>query len=151
MPGLDIESLAGLELLRSKLLEFLGQPLRPIGGLKPETIPETTGIYAFYEIRARDPHPQIMYVGTVTKTVPRRRLSTGLRFRICENHCGSRGEDNFRSDLRELRRLDSLQSAQEYLKNNCACRWMEEGDLGLLRRLEHFAIALLNPPFNDRE
>lgn len=151
MPDLAVETLADMQLLRRKLAEFLEQPLCPIGDLKPEIIPETTGIYAFYEVRAREPRPQIMYVGIVTKTNPRRRLSTGLRFRICENHCGFRGEDNFRSDLRELRRLDSLQSAQEYLKNNCACRWLEERDLGLLRRLEHFAIALLIPPFNDRD
>lgn len=108
MPDLDVETQANMELLRSQLVEFLEQPLRPIGDLKPEMIPETTGIYAFFEVRAREPRPQIMYVGIVTKTNPRRRLSTGLRFRICENHCGFRGEDNFRTDLRELRRLDSL-------------------------------------------
>ena len=142
------EPLSDLEMLRSMLLKFLEQPLHNIAGLKMEMIPESTGIYAIYENSKGDVQPRIIYIGIVTEISARPRVSTGLRFRICEKHCGTRGEDDFRSGLKELRRLDSFEDTQEYLRSNCSCRWLEEDDPGLLRRLEHFAIALLNPPFN---
>ena len=142
------EPLGDLELLRSRLLRFMEQPLHKISDLKMEMIPESTGIYAIYENSKGNVQPQIMYVGIVTETKSRPRLSTGLRFRIWEKHCGTRGEDAFRSGLKELRRLESFEDTQQYLRGNCSCRWMKEADVELLRRLEHFAIALLNPPFN---
>lgn len=139
---------AELRLLKSKLERFLAEPLHKVSEIRREMIPETTGIYAFYEPRPGEIEPEIIYVGTATSAAARPRLSTGLRFRIWEKHCGTRGEDDFRSDVKELRRLDSFLSTQEYLRNNCSCRWMEETDVEMLRRLEHFCIALLNPPFN---
>ncbi len=142
------EPLGDLELLKGKLLKFLEQPLHKIADLKTEIIPESTGIYAVYEKSKGDVQPRIIYIGIVTEISARPRVSTGLRFRICEKHCGTRGEDDFRSGLKELRRLESFEDTQEYLRSNCSCRWMEEEDPGLLRRLEHFSVALLNPQFN---
>ncbi len=142
------EPLGDLDLLKGKLLKFLEQPLHKIANLKTETIPESSGIYAIYENSKGNVQPQIMYIGIVTEISARPRVSTGLRFRICEKHCGTRGEDDFRSGLKELRRLDSFEDTQEYLRNNCSCRWLEEADIEMLRRLEHFSIALLNPQFN---
>lgn len=142
------EPLGDLDLLKGRLLKFLEQPLHKIANLKTETIPESSGIYAIYENSKGNVQPRIMYIGIVTEISARPRVSTGLRFRIWEKHCGNRGEDDFRSGLKELRRLQSFEDTQEYLRSNCSCRWLEEGDSGLLRRLEHFSIALLNPPFN---
>ncbi|MBI4596384.1 MAG: hypothetical protein HY730_08425 [Candidatus Tectomicrobia bacterium] len=106
-----------LELLKNRLLKFLGKPLLKIGDLKPEMIPESTGIYAIYEtLKGNDP-PRIMYIAIVTDTKRRPRLSTGLRFRIWEKHCGTRGEDSFRSGLKELRRLESFEDTQAYLRS----------------------------------
>lgn len=142
------EPLTDLELLKGRLLKFMEQPLHKISDLKTEMIPESTGIYAIYENGKGDVQPQIMYIGIVTEISTRPRLSTGLRFRICEKHCGSRGEDGFRSGLKELRRLNSFEDTREYLRCNCSCRWLEEANIEMLRRLEHFSIALLNPSFN---
>ena len=142
------EPLVDLELFKGRLLKFLEQPLHKIADLKIEMIPESSGIYAIYENSKGNVQPQIMYIGIVAEISARPRVSTGLRFRICEKHCGTRGEDDFRSGLKELRRLDSFEDTQEYLRSNCSCRWLEEPDIELLRRLEHFTIALLNPPFN---
>ena len=121
--------------LEKMLDEFKHTPLIDASKIIRSEIPESQGLYAFYRKNSERP----LYVG----------VTNNLRRRIWDNHLNGNRES---SALREklIKELGSENSVTTFLHNSqIRIKAFADIDMALLKRLEHLAIAYLNPEFNE--
>ncbi|MHA1723081.1 MAG: DUF6884 domain-containing protein [Candidatus Baldrarchaeia archaeon] len=116
-----------------KLNELLSKQSIKLGEVERKQIPETSGIYVVYE------EGKPLYVGK----------TSNLRRRILDNHLGgNKNSSVLRKKLYEKQFHDE-DKVTRFLREKCYVKFMTIQDINLLKSLEHYAIALLNPPLND--
>lgn len=130
--------------LVDELAKLLASPRRRFSALPEADVPCTAGLYVIY---SEDPLETI-YVGKASlKNKPRNRVD-GLCFRIMKNHLAYQGDDNFVQYIVGWRGFVSRVEARGYIRASCSVHWIEVEDPRRLFRLEHLAIAALNPRLN---
>lgn len=133
-----------LEQKTRELHRLVSQPFHSLSLIREEDVPETIGVYLLYDDKFNLP----IYAGKAEQVKPKKSgKPSGLCFRIMHNHLGKAGDDNFLQYLAEEIRGDRKQAVQ-YVKQHCSCQWIELGNAREAVLLEHFAIAVLNPPLN---
>jgi len=97
---------------------------------------QAPGVYLIHDNTLR----QILYVGE----------SDNLQRRLFRNHrSGNRRGSAFRRALSRWKRLEDERKIKEYIVQNCSFQTLLVKDKLRRKRLEHFAIAVLNPVLND--
>ena len=147
-------STAAEELRRSvvasldEIAALVASPRHRFATLRKDEVPETAGLYVIY----CDEPFEVLFVGIARthKKRPPWDVSDGLRFRIMENHLAHRGNDTFVNYVANAFGLVSRPDVRDFVQQYCSAQWMEVPDLRKLARLEHLAIAALEPRFNRR-
>lgn len=145
-------STAAEELRRSveasleEIAELIASPRHLFSVLRKDAVPETAGLCVIY---CEEPF-EVFYVGIARthKNRPTWKVSDGLRFRIMENHLAHRGNDNFVKYVGEAFGLASRSEVRAFVQRRCSVQWIEIADSRKLAKLEHLAIAALEPRFN---
>jgi hypothetical protein len=129
-----------------EIVKLVGSPRHRFSTLRKDAVPETAGLYVLY----KEEPLEVLYVGIarMRASVSLSGVSDGLRFRIMENHLAYRGDDNFVKYVGNEFRLTSRAEIRAFLQRQCSVHWMEVPDLRRLTRLEHLAIAALEPKLN---
>lgn len=97
-------------------------------------IPKASGLYLIYS------QDQLLYVGE----------TDNLQRRLLGDHKSSNIKGSaFRKALKKYKKLADEKSISEYIMKNCSFQFIEFEDKKRRKRLEHFAIAVLNPILNE--
>jgi len=123
-----------LHRLVSELWTLMDLPASSFGSLTERDVPRSSGTYIVYE--GADP----LYAGSSG------RGQRGLQWRLIGNHKRGVGQDTFRRKLGTRTGLSGRQLSA-YIRTHCCVRWRQLS-LRDAELLEHFAIAVLNPPLN---
>ncbi len=97
-------------------------------------IPTTSGLYLIHS------HDKLLYVGE-TANLQRRLLG--------DHRSGNIKGSAFRKSLQRHEKLNSEEEISKYIMGNCSFQFIEIEDKLRRKRLEHFAIAVLEPILND--
>ena len=121
--------------LKRLLMEFVNSKIVSVEKLNKQRIPEVKGIYVFYTEQTNKP----LYLG----------ITKNLRRRIWDDHLNG---DRIASTLRKklFKTLGNEEKVSQFLRK-CwiKIKPLPDIDNRLLKRLEHLAIAYLNPKLND--
>ena len=97
-------------------------------------IPTTSGLYLIHS------HDKLLYV----------READNLQRRLLGDHRFSNiKRSDFRKSLKRHEKLNSEEEISKYIMKNCSFKFVEIEDKLRRKRLEHFAIAVLDPILND--
>ena len=97
-------------------------------------IPTTSGLYLIHS------HDKLLYV----------READNLQRRLLGDHRFSNIQrSDFRKSLKRYEKLNSEGEISKYIVKNCSFQFIEIEDKLRRKRLEHFAIAVLDPILND--
>ena len=123
---------------RAMLERLLAAPKLPMSALTSRDVPETGGVYHIVLVEGDRQAP--FYAGK----------TRNLRTRVLRNHL--EGHQDRSILLRKM--IRSGQSADEplakmFLKSNCLVQFLVIDDERERAWFEHFAIALLQPKYND--
>jgi len=124
----------------SKLREHLAllqkEPILNFRNLRREDLPASPGIYVIYQIDSPDPP---LYVGR----------SENLARRIWDNHIKGNVEASiFRKKIGQIQKTSDEKAITEYILSHCEFHFLKVSE-PLPSRLEHFAIAVLQPRLNE--
>ena len=117
--------------------KLLKAKLTSCGDLTPAKLPQCGGIYIF--------------VSGETSKVLRAGRTENLRQRIYQNHLMGKQAGNLRSQLVKSGKVNDLDEAKEWIRQNCSVAYLEDNFMeGLdMRWAEHFMLAVLRPRFSD--
>jgi len=96
-------------------------------------IPKTPGLYLIYS-RSR-----LIYVGE----------TSNLKRRLLGDHKHNTEGSAFRIAIKKYKKMQAEKAISGYILKNCSFQFIEVEDKLRRKRLEHFAIAVLNPLLND--
>ena len=132
-----VEFEAHIPQLGDLLRQLLAATPIPFSNLVPSLLPSQPGVYRIFEPALPS---DTVYVGRTTK----------LRSRIYRSHLmGNQGVSTLKRKLIKQGRYGHASDVKAYLRHDCAVQYLVV-DIGVERlRLEHFAIALLRPWYND--
>ena len=123
---------------KSKLLQLLNAPYIKFDKNLHGSLPEKAGIYRISIIGAD--WDKTVYIGR----------SIDLRRRISKNHFeGSRRNSTLRRKMIKNGGFENEESVEEYLRELCVVQLLLEEDEKKRSWIEHFAISVLQPAFND--
>ena len=117
--------------------ELLKQPCLLFDNKLSKSLPKKPGIYRIFE---KENPEKTIYIGK-SKNLQRRILS--------DHYKGGRIASTLKRKLIRGIGLSSEKEAMNYLSNNCSVQFMTIKNKNLLTRLEHFAVAVLIPKWND--
>lgn len=104
--------------------------------IEPKKVTQNAGVYIIHD-KTRG---EVLYVGE----------SENLKRRLFTNHrSGNRRGSAFRRALSKWRNMDNETEIKRYIVQNCSFQILQISDKLERKRLEHFAIAALNPILND--
>jgi excinuclease UvrABC nuclease subunit len=126
-----------LERHRSLLLELLSQPVLPYSRVTPSSVPYQPGVYRIFRETAEGAAE--IYIGE----------STNLSDRIYQHLMGNRQASTLKNKLMARAGFQSEDSVKDHLRNECHVQFLVIEDHHERISLEHFAIAILAPEFND--
>ncbi|MBU0596210.1 hypothetical protein KJ567_05970 [Candidatus Bipolaricaulota bacterium] len=118
---------------------LLSQPRISFEHLVPSSLPNSPGLSAIYEVDQPDACP--IRAG--------RTRSGGLRQRLYVNHLMGNQSGNLRRQLVDRGRVPDLDAAKDWIRANCALRYLVLQDADALIWGEHFMLAMLRPEFGD--
>jgi hypothetical protein len=129
----DIPVEERITVLQTKLSALLSARSMEIGKLRRGDFPEQAGVYIIYEKADKKP----LYIGT----------TDNLKRRIWNNHL----KGNIEASTLRRKLYQNLKSEAEITKfiENCSIKFLTIDTPEILKSLEHFAIAVLNPELND--
>ncbi len=120
--------------LKGELLVLLSSPKYDFSQRSRITVPLQPGVYAIYH----KTESHLLYIGE----------SKHLRQRIFREHLtGDKIASAFRRNLSDWEKLDSEEDISAYVSDKCEFQF-KQCDKAAAKRLEHFAIAILQPLLN---
>lgn len=127
-----------IEEYKSQLSELLDAPVVEFGTGGTTELPKRGGVYRICERSARS--MRTIYVGK----------SKNLKRRIHGDHLlGDRVASTLKRKLIRDTSCENEADVKQYLKDKCVVQCVEIDDRGARTGLEHFAVAVLRPAFND--
>lgn len=124
---------------KTKLVEVLGNAENEFVEEKLKELPEKPGIYIIYQ--NKHSQKQVFYIGQ----------SNNLNERIYLTHY--KYAKNYSSLAKKLIKKSIFNNDiayKKHLEDECSYKFMIIDDVFELNRIEHFAIAALNPLYNDK-
>ena len=124
---------------QERLYEFLTSPLVFIGDENlRNALPAQGGVYRIIETGAD--WLRSLYIGK----------SNNLQNRVYRNHLmGNRKVSTFKHKLIESKQYADAKAVKHYLKEKCSVHFITIDDEVERTGFEHFAIAILQPKYND--
>lgn len=120
------------------LYEFFGTQIISLNNVTPSTIPSSSGVYRIIDHSSKT--PSTIYIGE----------SGNLRKRICSNHLlGNTHSSTLLRKILQTGNYTDLNGVKNYLRNNCSIQYLIIESKSERMRLEHFAIAILGPHYNQ--
>lgn len=117
--------------------ELLRQPILNFDDELSKKIPKQPGIYRIFESNNLN---KAIYIGK----------SKSLQRRIIGDHyTGDRIASTLKRKLINGEDLSNEKEVKNYLSNNCLVQFLMIQDKDLLTSIEHFAVAVLKPKWND--
>jgi hypothetical protein len=120
--------------------EILSSPALPFADLTPAQLPNEPGLYVITASTG-----DILRAG--------RTDAQTLRDRVYRNHLMGNQSGNLRAQLVREGVCDDMESAKDWIRQNCAVRvvtsaWLNKAGLDI-RWSEHFILAILQPIFSN--
>jgi excinuclease UvrABC nuclease subunit len=132
---MDIES--RIPMLMDLLGQLLAAETIPFAQIVPHTLPPQPGVYRIFETALPS---DTVYIGR----------TESLRNRIYGSHLmGNRGVSTLKRKLLRDGRYPGESDVKAYMRHDCSVQYAIVPAAVDRLRLEHFAIALLRPWYND--
>jgi hypothetical protein len=135
LPEILKKHISKLEAIVEQLLDQTPIPYRTA---TPSSFPETKGVYVIVSSQ-----------GEVIRAGKTGEKNATFRQRLYQNHLMGDQAGNLRKQLVESGQCSSLETAKDWIRENCKVRYLEIADSSTRANLEHFMLAVLQPKFCD--
>jgi len=127
--------------LREALEQLCAQPSLRFSQMTPSSLPEAAGVYLITKIESNN--VEIPYYIGRTKNI---------RQRLYNNHLmGPLANARLKKYLIDNRICSTIQEAKNFIRGNCAARWLEKDEYRIRGAIESYCTAMLFPEYGIAE